>query len=162
MNDFGDPASSSALGGALRAQALQLAALAAELSTAAEQLTRRGHPDPTAAERELLTSTARQLDAVGAALQAWSGTVMDGSARMRDLHDEATRWGLVIDGRTVLAASGPSRVDPAARGTHQVRLQELVGRVTAMVGRDLGRVGRDVAATGPTLARLSAQARSGH
>ena len=80
----GDLGSTSALGGALRSNALRLADLVDELSPtlrAAEV----GRPDHAASERELLGSTADELDRVGALLQQWTATTVESLTRLREL-----------------------------------------------------------------------------
>jgi hypothetical protein len=161
MNGLGDPGSTSALGGALRQQAITLADLVAELGEAAARAARAGRPDSTARERELLGRAARELDAVGAALQSFTATVLAGSARTRALSDEAALADLVIEGSLVVEARGPRRSDPARRMQARERLQELLNRVTAAEAKEIGRIAREVERSSPALASLSAQARSG-
>lgn len=185
----GDPGGTSALGGALRSQALRLAELLDDL----EQVTRRasrarsaqraGRPtspsehigptrptgpvdptdptDPTELERDLLARTASELDRVGALLQAWTASVAEDGARLRSLAAEVERAGLAIDGHLVVEPAGPSRADPAERLRHRQHLQELLNRVTASRARELARLGRELAASSVTLAGLSERARSG-
>lgn len=161
MSGLGDPGSTSALGGALRQQAILLADLMVELDAAATRALRAGLPDPTARERDLLGRAARELDAVGAALQSFTATVQAGSARARTLVDEAAQADLVIEGNLVLEARGPSRTDPVQRLHTRERLQELLNRVTAAEAKEIGRIAREVGRSGPVLAALSARARSG-
>lgn len=161
MTGLGDPGSTSALGGALRQQAITLTDLVVDLAEAAERATRAGRPDPTARERELLSRTARELDAVGAALQSFTSTVLDGSARTRELTAEAHRAHLLVDGSLVVEPAGPSRVDPTARLRAKERLQELLNRVTAAEGKELGRVARELERSGPALAGISERSRLG-
>lgn len=185
----GDPGGTSALGGALRSQALRLAELLDDL----EQVTRRasrarsaqraGRPtspsehigptrptgpvdptdptDPTELERDLLARTASELDRVGALLQAWTASVAEDGARLRSLAAEVERAGLAIDGHLVVEPAGPSRADPAERLRHRQHLQERLNRVTASRARELARLGRELAASSVTLAGLSERARSG-
>lgn len=161
LRQGGDPGSVSALGGTLRRQAITLADLVADLEDAAAQGARRKQPDPTPRERDLIARLARELDAVGAALQAWTTTVIDGAARSRSLLEEARATGLVIEGSLVVESPGPSRVDPAERLRTRRRLQELLNRVTAAEGRELARVARELARSAPVLASLSQAARTG-
>jgi hypothetical protein len=161
MMGLGDPGSTSALGGALRQQAITLTDLAVDLEDAAERARRGGRADPSARERELLNSAARELDAVGAALQSFTATVLAGAARIRTLGDEAARSDLVIEGSVVVEARGPSRVDPENRLRQRERLQELLNRVSAAEGKELARIGRELGRSGPALAALSERARLG-
>ena len=161
MTGLGDPGSTSALGGALRQQALTLTDLVVDLTEAAERARRTGTADLSARERELLSSAARELDVVGAALQSFTATVLAGSARIRTLADEAVRSDLVFEGSVVAEAPGPSRVDPADRLRERARLQELLNRVTAAEGKELARIARELARSGPALAAVSERARLG-
>lgn len=176
----GDPGGTSALGGALRSQALRLAELLDDLEQAtrrairARSAQRAGRPtspsehigpveptDPTELERDLLARTASELDRVGALLQAWTASVAEDGARLRSLAAEVERAGLAIDGHLVVEPAGPSRADPAERLRHRQHLQELLNRVTASRARELARLGRELAASSLTLAGLSERARSG-
>ncbi|HKX68687.1 MAG TPA: hypothetical protein VJN29_15830 [Intrasporangium sp.] len=161
MMGLGDPGSTSALGGALRQQAIILTDLVVELTEAAERAARGGRADLSARERELLTGAARELDAVGAALQSFTATVQAGSARIRTLADDAARSDLVIEGSIIVEAKGPSRVDPVDRLRRRERLQELLNRVSAAQGKELARIARELARSGPPLAALSERARLG-
>ena len=164
MMGLGDPGSTSALGGALRQQAITLTDLVVDLTEAAERAGRRGpggRADRSARARELLGGTARELDAVGAVLQSFTATVLAGSARIRALADEATRADLAIEGSLVVEVSGPSRVDPVARLRERERLQELLNRVSAAEGKELARIARELGRSGPALAALSERARLG-
>ena len=161
MMGLGDPGSTSALGGALRQQAITLTGLVVDLTEASERATRGGRVDLSARERELLSCAARELDAVGAALQSFTATVLAGSARLRTLADQASGSDLVIEGNVVVEAPGPSRVDPVDRLRQRERLQELVNRVTAAEGKELARITRDLGRSGPALAALSERARLG-
>ncbi|ADU48991.1 hypothetical protein [Intrasporangium calvum] len=161
MRRIGDPGSTSALGGALRQQAITLADLVADLTQVANRAERAGRPDATTRERELLERTARELDAVGAALQSYTATVLAGAARTRELATEAARADLVVDGSLVLEAPGPSRVDPTVRLRARERLQELLNRVTAAEGKELGRIARELERSGPALATVSERSRLG-
>lgn len=157
----GDPVSTSALGGALRSQALTLADHVADLEAAAQRATRRGLTDSTARERDLLTRTARELDVIGAALQSLSVTIVEGAARSRELDADARRHDLEVDDSLVVESLGLSRLDPATRLQARERLQELLNRVTAATGRDLARLGREVQRSGDVLASVSERARTG-
>ncbi|GAA6524564.1 hypothetical protein [Intrasporangium sp. DVR] len=161
MSSLGDPGSTSALGGALRQQAITLADLVVDLTEAAERAGRAGRPDVTARERDLLSRVAHELDSVGAALQSFTATVLAGSARVRELSTEAARADLVVDGSLVVEPPGPSRVDPVARLRARERLQELLNRVTAAEGKELGRIARELARSGPALAAVSERCRLG-
>ena len=161
MTGLGDPGSTSALGGALRQQAITMTDLVVDLAEAAGRARRAGGTDLSARERELLSSTARELDAVGAALQSFTATVLAGSARIRTLADEAARSDLVIEGGVVVEAQGPRRVDPVDRLRERERLQELVNRVSAAEGKELARIARELGRSGPALAALSERARLG-
>jgi len=156
-----DPGSTSALGGALRSQALALTDLAVELEEAAHRGMRAGRLDPTARERELLSQAARELDAVGAVLQSFTATALSSSARLRELADEASRADLFIDGNLVVEHAGPSRVDPHTRLTARTRLQELLNRVRAAEGKETARLARELARSAPVLGELSDRARCG-
>lgn len=185
----GDPGGTSALGGALRSQALRLAELLDDIEQAtrrasrARSAQRAGRPtspsehigptrptgpvdptdptDPTELERDLLARTASELDRVGALLQAWTASVAEDGARLRSLAAEVERAGLAIDGHLVVEPAGPSRADPAERLRHRQHLQERLNRVTASRARELARLGRELAASSVTLAGLSERARSG-
>jgi hypothetical protein len=161
MSGLGDPGSTSALGGALRQQAIALADVTADLTEAAVRAERSGRPDLTSRERELLDRAARELDAVGAALQSFTSTVLAGWARTRVLSDEASLAGLVIEGSLVVEARRPSRTDPAERMRAKQRLQELLNRVTAAEAKEIARIAREVERSGPALAAISTRARSG-
>ncbi len=156
-----DPGSVSALGGALRSQALRLADHEERLSVAARRAARSGTPDPTREERDLLRRTAAELDRVGAALQAWTADTAEDAARLRGLGDEAARSDLRVEGHHVVEPPAPSRVEPGTRLTEGARLQERLNRVTASRTRGLGRLRRELESSLATLQRLSAHARSG-
>ncbi len=155
-----DTASVSALGGALRRQALRLADLEERLASPAARALRSGRPDPTRTERELLRRTAEELDRVGAALQAWTADTAEDEARLRELVNEAARSDLRIHGHHVVEAPAPSRVDPRGRLAEGARLQERLNRVTASRTRGLGRLRREVESSAAQLERLSALARA--
>lgn len=155
----GDPASTSVLGGALRRHALTLLRAHDQLEDACLRATRRGAADLAPRERELLTSTAEQLDRVGALLQAWATDTAESSARVREIAAEATRSDLSVDGHHVIEAAGPSRAEPAARLATRERLQQLLNRVTAQDAKARGRVQRELEASGAVLARTSERAR---
>jgi len=157
----GDPGSTSALGGALRTQAHQLADLVVDLDAAARRVGRTGRPDPTGHERDLVTRAATELDRVGGLLQSWTTTAVESAARVRALEPALTRCDLTIDGRLVVERSGPSRVEPGERRAERDRLQELLNRVTAVRSREQARLRRELEASGTTLAALSDRARSG-
>lgn len=156
-----DPASTSALGGALRSQALELAALLDQLAPSR---------DPRAAgrdrldadhERALTESVAEELDRVGAALQAMVAAGVDRAARRRALEAQADRFDLELDGHRVVERSGPSRVDPARRAHARTHLQELLGRLVSAQGRELGGLTRVLEPSMRSLALLSERARDG-
>ena len=151
----GDPGSTSALGGALRTQAHQLADLVVDLDAAARRAGRTGALDPTGHERDLVTRVATELDRIGGLLQSWTTTAVESAARVRALEPALTRCDLTIDGRLVVERSGPSRVEPGER------LQELLNRVTALRSRELARLRRELETSSTTLATLSDRARSG-
>ena len=102
-----DTGSVSALGGALRTQALRLADHEERLETAARRAVRSGAADPTHAERALLRETAVELDRVGAALQAWTADTTEDRARLRGLADEAGRSELRGGGGTTSSRPRP-------------------------------------------------------
>lgn len=156
----GDPGSTSALGGALRSNALRLADLVDELSPTA-YAARAERPDHAASERELLGSTAEELDRVGALLQQWTATTVDALARLRQLDHQLTAAGLEVAGNKVVESLGPSRVDPDARLRSRERLQELLNRVTSARAKELARLARELESSRATLADLSDRARSG-
>ncbi|MCU1536735.1 MAG: hypothetical protein JWP82_1086 [Humibacillus sp.] len=158
----GDPASVSALGGALRTQAVRLADLAVDLSgqlSGAHRPTSRS--EPTAHERALLERAATELDRIGGLLQAWTATSVETAARARRLEPELERADLVVDGHLVVEPPGPSRVDPATRASERTRLQELLNRVTAVQSRELARVRRELEQSRTSLAAVSLDAREG-
>ena len=155
----GDPGSTSALGGALRRNAMRLADLVDELSPTAHAA-QAGRPDHAAGERELLGSTAQELDRVGALLQQWTATTVDSLARLRQLDHQLAAAGLEVDGNKVVESLGPSRVAPDQRLRSRERLQELLNRVTSARAKELARLARELEASRSTLARLSDEARS--
>lgn len=160
----GDPGSISALGGALRTQALRLADLVEELESAAARASRTGRPgrpDPSDHERDLIARSATELDRIGALLQAWTAGSVEDGARLRALDDDAERAGLVVEGHLVVEPPGPSRADPAERLRARDHLQELLNRVTAGRARELARLGRELEGSQGALARLSERARAG-
>lgn len=156
----GDPGSTSALGGALRGHALRLFDLADEL-TPTPHAVHSGRVDHAAAERELLVSTADELDRVGALLQQWTATTVDSLARIRHLDHQLAAAGLEVAGNKVVESLGPSRVDPDDRLRSRERLQELLNRVTSARAKELARLARELDASRTTLVRLSDVARSG-
>lgn len=158
----GDPASTSALGGALRQQALRLAATEERLGASARRLAKQDGADPTSRERGLLMEVAEQLDRVGALLQSLATDVVEDSARVRELAAEAARSDLRIDGHHVVEAPGPSRADPASRLVARERLQQLLNRVTAQDARTRARLLRELEASSRALAHTSERARLGH
>jgi hypothetical protein len=157
----GDPASTSVLGGALRRHALTVLRAHELLEQACRRATRRGAADPAPRERELLTSTAEQLDRIGTLLQAWATNAAESSARVRAIADAAARSDLYVDGHHVLEAAGPSRADPAARLATREHLQQLLNRVTAQDAKARGRLQRELEASAAALARTSERARLG-
>ncbi len=157
----GDPASVSALGGALVTQAARLADLANELERAGAAARRRSVEDGTAHERALLVRVATELDRVGALLQAWTITAVESAARARQLGPDLARADLVLDGQLVVESSGPSRVDPATRAQERQRVQELLNRVTSVRARELGRLGRELQHSHERLVAVSGDAREG-
>ncbi|EWT00814.1 hypothetical protein N865_13345 [Intrasporangium oryzae NRRL B-24470] len=166
----GDPGSVSALGGALRSQALRLADLVDELESATARASRMAgsapngegaHADPSDHERDLLTLAATELDRIGGLLQAWTAGSVEDGARLRSLADDAERAGLRVEGHLVVEPPGPSRADPAERLRAREHLQELLNRVTAGRARELARLGRELDASQAALARVSDRARAG-
>lgn len=157
----GDPASVSALGGALVTQAARLADLVAELERSAAAARRRSLDDASAHERLLLARGATELDRVGSLLQAWTTTAVESAARARQLEPDLARADLVLDGQLVVESSGPSRVDPETRALERRRLQELLNRVTAVRSRELARLGRELQHSHDALAAVSGEARHG-
>ncbi len=157
----GDPASTSALGGALRTQAGRLGGLVHDLARPAAIAERGGRADPTAHERDLVTRAATELDRVGALLQSWTTTAVETAARVRALEPELDRWDLLVDGHLVVDRPGPSRVDPGRRLVERERLQELLNRATAVRSRELARLSRELERSSATLATVSDRARSG-
>lgn len=155
----GDPGSTSALGGALRGNAMRLADLVDELSPTAHAV-EVGRPDYAASERELLGSTADELDRVGALLQQWTATTVESLARLRQLDHQLAAAGLEVSGNKVVEALGPSRADPDERLRSRERLQELLNRVTSFRAKELARLARELEASRLTLTRLSDVARS--
>ncbi|GAB3877124.1 hypothetical protein [Terrabacter terrigena] len=157
----GDPASTSALGGALRTQAGRLADLVVDLDAAATRLSRTGASDPSDRERDLVTRAATELDRVGGLLQSWTTTAVESAAGLRSLEPALRRSDLAVDGQLVVERSGPSRVEPAQRLAERERLQELLNRVTAVRSRELARLRRELEISHASLAALSDRARSG-
>ena len=157
----GDPASTSALGGALRTQAGHLVELVHDLGRPAAVAERAGLADPTAHERDLLTRAATELDRVGGLLQSWTTTEVETAARVRALEPELDRWDLLVDGHLVVDRPGPSRVDPHRRLVERERLKELLNRATAARSRELARLARELERSTATLATVSGHARSG-
>jgi hypothetical protein len=157
----GDPGSVSALGGALRAGAARLGGLVRDLARRALTAERAGRADPTAHERDLVTSAATELDRVGALLQSWTTTAVETAARVRRLEPELDRWDLLVDGHLVVDRPGPSRVDPSRRLAERERLQELLNRATAARSRELSRLARELERSTTVLAALSDRARAG-
>ena len=158
--DLVDPASTSALGGALRSHALRLAGLLEGLGEPTPGSRRTAVPQ-TAHERRLVAAAAAQLDRVGAALQALVTSGVERSARRRSLADEAARHELDLDGTRVIERPGPSRVDPERRRHARDHVQELVNRAAAAQGRDLAALVRELEVSLAALEALSAQAREG-
>lgn len=155
--DIGDPVSTSALGGALRAHALRLAALVEQLG--GPDRGRRHPPVPkTAAEQELVGAVADQLDRIGAILQGVATSGVERAARRRRLGEEADREDLDIDGTRVTERRGPSRADPTRRIAARDHLQELLNRVTAGHSRDLAMLSRELEASRVALRALAARA----
>ena len=157
----GDPASVSALGGALLTQSGRLADLVTDLGGSASRPRRRPRHDTTGHERHLLERAATELDRVGTLLQAWTTTAVEAAARARQLAPDLARADLVIDGQLVVESSGPSRVDPEARARERQRLQELLNRVTMVRARELARLGRELQQSHDTLATVADAARAG-
>lgn len=155
----GDPGSTSALGGALRGQALRLADVVDELSPPTHAV-RTGRPDHCAIERELVGDVARELDRVGALLQQWTSSTVDSLARLRHLDHQLAAAGLEADGTKVVESLGPSRVDPDERLRSRERLQELLNRVTSARAKELARLARELESSHAALVGLSDAARS--
>jgi hypothetical protein len=159
---LGDPASTSALGGALRRQALRLVATDERLGETTRRMVRQGGTDPTLRERELVLQVAEQLDRIGGLLQALATDVVEDAAKVRQLVAEAARSDLVVDGHHVVEAPGPSRADPASRLAARDHLQQLLNRVTAQDARTRARLLRELEGSSAALARTSERARLGH
>ena len=157
----GDAASISALGGTLRGGAGRLADHVHDLDAPAGRQVRRGGADPTARERDLLTRTATELDAVGGLLQTLTATTAESTARLRALEPDLRRAGLVLEGSLVVEAPGPSRVEPDTRLRERARLQELLNRITSTRARELARLRRELERSTAALARISDRSRSG-
>lgn len=157
--DIGDAASTSALGGALRAHSLRLAALLEQLGEAAPG-SRRPAVSETALERELVATAAHELDRIGATLQGLVTSATERESRRRGLDEVAARHDLAIDGPRVVERWGPSRADPANRLAVQQHLQELLNRVAAAHGRDLAMLCRGLEASRVALSALAARARA--
>ncbi|WP_076258492.1 hypothetical protein [Intrasporangium flavum] len=157
----GDPASISALGGTLRGGAGRLADHVHDLNAPAGRQVRRGEADPTARERDLLTRTATELDAVGGLLQALTAATAESAARLRALEPDLRRAGLLLDGPLVVEAPGPSRVEPDTRLRERARLQELLNRITSTRARELARLRRELERSIGALSRVSDRSRSG-
>lgn len=157
----GDPASVSALGGALLTASARLADLVTDLGESAARAQRRWLDDATSHERLLLERAATELDRVGALLQAWTTTTVDAAARARQLAPDLARADLVIEGQLVVESAGPSRVDPETRARERLRLQELLNRVTMVRARELARLGRELQHSHDALAAVAHDARAG-
>lgn len=157
----GDPGSTSVLGGALRGHALRLADLTAELEAPIRRTVRHGGSDPTGWERDLLERAAEELDRIGALLQALATESVENARRRHSLDAAAAADGLVVEGRHIVEAPGPKRVDPTARLRSREHLQDLLSRVTSAEGRDFARLTREVTASAATLAQVAARARTG-
>jgi hypothetical protein len=157
----GDAASISALGGVLRTAADRLVGHVHELDAPAGRQVRRGGPDVTAEERDLLTRTATELDGVGGLLQALTAATAESAARLRALEPDLQRAGLVVEGQIVVEAPGPSRVEPQTRLRERERLQELLNRITAARARELAHLRRELERSTAALARLSDRCRAG-
>jgi hypothetical protein len=157
----GDPASVSALGGALLTQSGRLADLVTDLGASASRARRRSLDDATGHERLLLERAATELDRVGSLLQAWTATAVEAAARARQLAPDLARADLVVDGQLVVESPGPSRVDPATRARERQRLQELLNRVTMVRARELARLGRELQHSHDALAAVAHDARAG-
>jgi hypothetical protein len=159
----GDPASTSALGGALRSQALHLVAILERLAPVGSRPGAAPRPDrfDVDHERQLIGAVAEELDRVGGALQATVAGGVERAARRRALEVEAGRFDLELDGHRVTERSGPSRVDPARRQHARTHVQELLGRLVSAQGRELGGLSRELESSMRTLARLSERARDG-
>jgi hypothetical protein len=117
----GDPASCSAMGGALRRRAATLRERRTALRHSASGLT--GWHDPTADTvserlRVLLGEVeqmARRLDDVGAALQAYATDLAHAREQGAVAAESAVRHGLVVDELgTVHPAPGPTRLEAVA------------------------------------------------
>ena len=161
MNGWETPGSTSALGGALRQQAITLVDLMAELDEAAARAARAGPSDRWPASGTARPGGTGGSTRSGRPSSPCTATVLAGSARTRALADEAALADLVIEGSLVVEARGPSRSDPTRRMRARERLQELLNRVTAAEAKEIGRIAREVERSGPARASLSAQARSG-
>ena len=155
----GDPGSTSALGGALRGQALRLVDVVAELTPTAHAV-HSARPDHCMVERELLGDVARELDRVGSLLLQWTSTTVESLARLRHLDHQLVAAGLEVDGNKVVESLGPSRVDPDERLRSRERLQELLNRVTSARAKELARLARELEISRAALASLSEAARS--
>ena len=109
----GDPASVSALGGALLTQS-------ARLGRPRHRSRRVGAPapgarsldDPTGARAAALERAATELDRVGALLQAWTTTAVDAAARARQLAPDLARADLVVEGQLVVESRGRAASTP--------------------------------------------------
>jgi hypothetical protein len=166
----GDPASTSALGGALRAAALSLVEALDELEGAAGRARRRPGSTPPSASRApalsagdlgtLLGRTADELDRVGALLQSCTTGIVETAVAVEKVGQDAAAWGLVVDGTLVAEAPGPSRVDPADRLDARRRLQAHLNRVTSARARVLSDLARDLERSTAALAGVSDGART--
>lgn len=156
---IGDPASTSALGGALRAMSLRLADLVEQLGEPVSG-SRRPAVAETALERELVTAAAEQLDRIGATLQGLVTSGIERESRRRGLGEVAARNDLDIDGPRVKERWGPSRTDPTRRLAAQEHLQDLLNRVAAAHGRDLATLARELEASRVALRAVTVRARA--
>jgi hypothetical protein len=117
----GDPASCSALGGALRRRAATLRERRTALRHSASGLVDWSDPAADAMAERLsvllgeVEQMARRLDDVGAALQAYATDLAHAREQGAVAADSAVRQGLVIDDLgTVHPAPGPTRLEAVA------------------------------------------------
>jgi hypothetical protein len=149
----GDPASCSRLGGTLRQLATRLRTTGRATRAAFESHSSlddggRARPDPVLlrARRRVdaldaaTAAAAREVDRVGAALQAHSADLSEAVADLRRLTARAERAGLTVgDSGEVTAAWGVTGVADGAASTQQLellgRLQSELDAVAALVAQ---------------------------
>lgn len=151
----GDHVSCSRVGGAMRREASRLLEHAHSLDDAFGRLDVWEGPDADATRAALahtvraLSATAADLDAAGAALQAYATDLAEAHELGRRAALRVHGAGLLLDGNRVTEPWGPAGAQEAEQRRAKVpEVQARVDLATTLVGRARGRLGREMTRLG--------------